>query len=171
MFVVIFICGNFFCISLEKQKWEPGKISRHTVVQQDLCWLHSFFHPSINPSSSRHYGQHQFSPNRIYASSRELVMRINKVMFKGKVLWSFNKFSQIILEECMETRLKSLSFTCLWIFVLKGLTWFILFFFCMLTAVSDHNILPHRHIDMYIYYFAFFSLFSLKCPHPRSSQL
>ena len=41
--------------------------------------------------------QHQFSPNNISKSSRVKVMRIGKMITKGKMLWSFIKFSQLIL--------------------------------------------------------------------------
>ena len=41
--------------------------------------------------------QHQFSPNNISSSSRVKVMRISKMFTKGKMLWSFIKFSQLIL--------------------------------------------------------------------------
>ena len=41
--------------------------------------------------------QQQFSPNNISKSSRVKVMRISKMITKGKMLWSFIKFSQLIL--------------------------------------------------------------------------
>ena len=40
--------------------------------------------------------QHQFSLNIFNMQSREKVMRIDKVITKGKLLWSFIKFSQLI---------------------------------------------------------------------------
>ena len=39
----------------------------------------------------------QFPPNNIGRSSRVKVMRISKMITKGKMLWSFIKFSQLIL--------------------------------------------------------------------------
>ena len=41
-------------------------------------------------------GQNQFSRNNIYTHLREKVMRINQLITKGKVLWSFNKISELI---------------------------------------------------------------------------
>ena len=43
--------------------------------------------------------QHQFSPNNISRSSRVKVMRITKLITKGRRLWSFIKFSQLFLKE------------------------------------------------------------------------
>ena len=42
--------------------------------------------------------QQQFSPNNIHTLSRDKVMRINKMITKGKMPWSFIKFSQVILK-------------------------------------------------------------------------
>ena len=39
----------------------------------------------------------QFSPNYINTLSREKVGRTNKMINKGEMLWSFIKFSQLIL--------------------------------------------------------------------------
>ena len=41
--------------------------------------------------------QHQFSPTIFNTQPREKVMRIYEIITKGKVLWSFIKFSQLIL--------------------------------------------------------------------------
>ena len=41
--------------------------------------------------------QHQFSPHNIDTLSKEKVRRINKMITSGQMLWSFNKFSQLIL--------------------------------------------------------------------------
>ena len=46
--------------------------------------------------------QHQFSPNNIHMLPREMVMRVNKMITKGKMLWSFTKFSQLFFKEMYE---------------------------------------------------------------------
>ena len=51
--------------------------------------------PLFNPLSAKS-DKHQFSPNDINMQSREEVMRIDKMITKGKMLWSFFKFSQLI---------------------------------------------------------------------------
>ena len=43
--------------------------------------------------------QHQFFLNNISRSTRVKVMRITKLMTKGRMLWSFIKFSQLFLKE------------------------------------------------------------------------
>ena len=50
----------------------------------------------LNPLS-RNSDQHQFSSNNIHTPSRDKVMRINKMITKEKIPWSFVKFSQRIL--------------------------------------------------------------------------
>ena len=60
-----------------------------------------------------------FSPNNIYSSSKEKVMRINTVITKGKMLWSLIKFSQLILQENV---CRSVLEICLWILVLQEST-------------------------------------------------
>ena len=57
---------------------------------------------SLGPKSD----QHQFSPNNISKSSRVKVMRIGKMITKGKMLWSFIKFYQ---SKCMEISFENLS--------------------------------------------------------------
>ena len=57
---------------------------------------------SLGPKSD----QHQFSPNNISKSSRVKVMRIGKMITKGKMLWSFIKFYQ---SKCMENSFENLS--------------------------------------------------------------
>ena len=59
----------------------------------NLCAL-----ASINPLSANS-DQKQFSPNNIHTLSRDKVMRINKMITKGKMPWSFIKFSQVILKK------------------------------------------------------------------------
>ena len=52
---------------------------------------------TFNPLS--HSGdQHQFSPNNINTLSRDKIMRINKMISKEKLPWSFSKLSQLILK-------------------------------------------------------------------------
>ena len=75
---------------------------------------------------SRKSDQHLFSPNNIITSSREKVMRINKIITSGKihVLWSFIKFSQRILEGSVW---RSVWRICIWILESKKLrqsNWF-----------------------------------------------
>ena len=62
--------------------------------------------------------QHQFSPKHIHTLSRDNVMRINKMIIKEKMLWSFIKFSQLILEGNIW---RSVWRICSWILGLKGL--------------------------------------------------
>ena len=47
----------------------------------------------LSPNSD----QHQFSPDNIHMLPREIVMRVNKMITKEKMLWSVNKLSQLIL--------------------------------------------------------------------------
>ena len=39
--------------------------------------------------------QHQFSPNNIHMLPREMIMRVNKMITKEKMLWSVIKLSQL----------------------------------------------------------------------------
>ena len=64
---------------------------------------------SINPLSPKS-DQHQFSPNKIHTLSREMVKRINQMITKGKMLWSFIKLSQLISKEMYEDQ--SGEFVC-----------------------------------------------------------
>ena len=50
----------------------------------------------INPLSPNS-DQHQFSPNNILTLPREMVMRVNKMITKEKMLLSVNNLSQLIL--------------------------------------------------------------------------
>ena len=68
----------------------------------------------ITPKSD----QHLFSRNNINTSSRAKVMRINKIITEGKTLWSFIKFSQLILEGSVW---RSVWRICVWILEHKGL--------------------------------------------------
>ena len=60
----------------------------------------------VSPKSD----QHQFSPNNINTQSKEMVMRINKMITTGKMLWSFIKFSPLISKEMYEDQ--SGEFVC-----------------------------------------------------------
>ena len=53
---------------------------------------------SLNPLSANS-DKKQFSPNNIHTLSRGMVMRINNMITKGKMTWSFIKFSQVILKK------------------------------------------------------------------------
>ena len=48
-------------------------------------------------ATSPNSDQHQFSPNNIHMLPRGMVMRINKMITKEKMLWSVIKLSQLIL--------------------------------------------------------------------------
>ena len=60
--------------------------------KSDLCWYQL---DSWGPKGD----QHQFSPTIFNTQPREKVMRIYGINTKGKVLWSFIKFSHIFCEE------------------------------------------------------------------------
>ena len=79
LFVCLFVFGSY-SLQITVLKWNSSTSSLLTPP---------LLHLSVNPTSPR-LDQHQFSPNNIYASSSELVIRINKMMFKGNMLWSFN---------------------------------------------------------------------------------
>ena len=72
---------------------------------------------SVNPLSPNS-DQHQFSPKDIHRLSREMVMRINKMINKEKMPQSFIKFSQLILKGNVR---KSVWRICMCILGLKGL--------------------------------------------------
>ena len=46
--------------------------------------------------------QHKYSPNYIKTSKKKTVRRINKMMNKREMLWSFMKFSQLIIDTDVE---------------------------------------------------------------------
>ena len=71
----------------------------------------------INPLSPNS-DQQQFSPNNIHTMSRDKVMRINKMITIEKMLWSFIKFSQLIVKGDVW---RSVWRICIWILGLKGL--------------------------------------------------
>ena len=63
--------------------------------------------------------QNQFYPNNIWYVShiRKKVIRINKIMTKRKILWSFIRFSQLILQGNVK---RSVLRICEWIMWLEG---------------------------------------------------
>ena len=75
-------------------------------------------HP-LNPFSPNS-DQYQFSPNIIHTFSRDKVRRINKMITKEKMPWSFIKFSQLILKGNV---CRSLWRICTCILGLKRLIW------------------------------------------------
>ena len=68
--------------------------------------------------------QDLFSANHVNTTSGTKVTGINKMITSEKVLWSFNKFSQLIFQENVG---KFIWRICMWIFGLKGLTKFCVF--------------------------------------------
>ena len=74
----------------------------------------------LSPNSD----QQQFSPNDIHTLSIDKFMRTNKMITKEKkLLWSFIKFSQLILKGNVW---RSVWRICTWILGLKGLRWWVI---------------------------------------------
>ena len=67
------------------------------MVSVQTLFLNSIINP-LSPNSD----QHQFSPNNIHMLPREMVTRINQMITKKKMLWSFIKISQLISKEMYE---------------------------------------------------------------------
>ena len=88
-----------------------------TILQCYVALKKSLLRIVLNPLSTKSE-QHIFSPNNIHTSPREKVM-VNKMISKGKVLWSITKFSQLILYGNVR---RPVWRTCIWILRLKGLT-------------------------------------------------
>ena len=88
-----------------------------TILQCCVALKKSFLRIVLNPLSTKSE-QHIFFPNNIHTSPREKVM-VNKMISKGKVLWSITKFSQLILYGNVR---RTVWRTCIWILRLKGLT-------------------------------------------------
>ena len=89
---------------------------RSPTVSVRLSWLNP-----LSPNSD----QHQFSPNKIHRLSRAKSMRINKMITKGKNLWSVSiKFSQLMFEGNVW---RSVWRICIWIVGLKGLSYSVFF--------------------------------------------
>ena len=72
----------------------------------------------VNPLSANS-DQQQFSPNNIHTLSRDIVMRINKMITIEKMLCSFIKFSQLIVKGGVW---RSVWRICMWILGPKGLS-------------------------------------------------
>ena len=66
----------------------PGQASGRVV----LFKVDRAFYP-LSPNID----QHQFSPNNVHMLPREMVIRVNKMITKEKMLWSVTKLSQLIL--------------------------------------------------------------------------
>ena len=84
------------------------------TVLTGCSWLNGMFNFFFNPLSANS-DQKQFSPNNIHTLSRDKVMRINKMISKGKMPWSFIKFSQLILKENVW---RSVWRICMWYWVI-----------------------------------------------------
>ena len=92
---------------------------RHTFSEVTVkCFfnLHIRWVTGVNPLSAN--SDQQFSPNNIHTLSRDKVMRINKMITIEKMLWSFIKFSQLIVKGDVW---RSVWRICMWILGLKGL--------------------------------------------------
>ena len=88
--------------------------------------------------------QHQFSPNNIHMLSREIITRINQMITKEKLLWTFIRLSQFISEELCEYQSGEFACGC---WGLKGLTGVVawkVYFPCLVACV-----LPSTHIISY----------------------
>ena len=85
-------------------QWRPINVHKRLDARAELLfWLLNPLRPSLSSPSwlvnplSPNSDQHQFSSNNIHTPSRDKVMRINKMITKEKIPWSFIKFSQRIL--------------------------------------------------------------------------
>ena len=67
-------------------KWTRQLTSNTVPLSPTLSLTH------LKPLSPKSY-QHQFSPNNTNIQSRKTVMRMDKMIIKGKKFWSFIKFS------------------------------------------------------------------------------
>ena len=63
------------------------------LLNHQLFSVSRFFSTALTLKSD----QHKFCPDNANRQSREKIMRINKMITKGKILWSFIKFSQLIV--------------------------------------------------------------------------
>ena len=76
---------------------KENKLSKNWPGPYQGTWLKLCIKPlspSINPSSPNS-DQHQFSPNNIHMLPREMVMRVNEMITKEKMLKSVIKLSQL----------------------------------------------------------------------------
>ena len=78
-----------------KKKDSKADISSLASLRIRPSLLGTLFFNLLGPKSD----QHQFSPNNISRSSRVKVMRITKLITKGRILWSSTKFSPLFLKE------------------------------------------------------------------------
>ena len=114
---------RFLQLCLRRHSWKQNDLfpsgGCHQVFQkggkQTPRWLDLLlpFNP-LSPNSD----QHEFSPNNIPMLLREMVIRVNKMITKEKMLWSFNKLSQLILQGNVW---RSVWRIYMWILGLKGL--------------------------------------------------
>ena len=74
------------------QPLHEERLSKAFKVKNQLRTVLAKSSSHSNPRSDKH----QFSPNIINTPSRKKVMRIEKMITKGKTLWSFIKFSPLI---------------------------------------------------------------------------
>ena len=85
------IPGNASCICENcKGRWIEGSVQWVLVLNP------------LSPNSD----QHQFSLNNIHMLPREMVMRVNKMITKGKMLWSVIKLSKKCMKISMEKGMK-----------------------------------------------------------------
>ena len=74
--------------------WGPRTTGegRNKNMKVEDPWNFEYLNP-LSPNSD----QHQFSPNNIHMLPRKMVMRVNKIITKEKMLQSVIKFSLLIL--------------------------------------------------------------------------
>ena len=101
---------------LSRFSWDfIGELKQRCFWAKDVNWKWGLF--PFNPASPNG-DQHQFSPNDIHTLSRDMVTRIDKMVTKVKLHWSFIKFSQHILYRNVW---RSVWRICMWILGLKEL--------------------------------------------------
>ena len=88
--------GYFTLTATFQQKKDHNK----NIVKSERQHIFKPFSPNSD--------QHEFSPNNIHMLSREMVMRINQMITKEKMLCSFIKLPQLISSECMNISLENL---------------------------------------------------------------
>ena len=85
-----------FCGKMGMLSGSPyGSVGRITPCWKPNVTINQYIR--FNPLSANS-NQHQFSPKDIHTLSRQMVMRINKMINKEKMPRSFIKFSQLILK-------------------------------------------------------------------------
>ena len=108
--------------SVCEKLWVPVQNHSGTVfknVSPRRKMLGPLCNQTVNPLSPIS-AQDQFSPNDIHRLSWTKSMRINKMITERKNIWSFTKFSQIILQGNVRRPVWRI---CMWILGLKGLSW------------------------------------------------